>query len=169
MKNSQSAPKSKKIVFSIISWGLMFLGFIFIFSSFMNRTTLNKYSESGISAFAIIEEISSYKKKMSKKSAATTSIMVRVNITLRGLSSSTFLSEFISEEEADTLKEGQRVEILYLPKSDFVYNNKLSFVTAPIMKKTLENAFEVNKNYIIAGVIGFFIGLMFLIIGRFFK
>lgn len=160
---------TKNKFFSIVGWVSIFLAFVFAFPSFMNRMDLNRYSDEGISFSANISEISSYKKKMSKKSTATTSIMVKIDFVLKGRPGTTYLSEFISEEEAESLNEGQRVEVLYLPKSDFVSLNKINFNRSPIMKKTLENALVVNKTYFLVGGAFLILGIICFVIRRFLK
>jgi hypothetical protein len=169
MNPQNSAKNTKSKLLTIVGWAFLFFASILLFSSFMNRQTLDKFTEKGVPFFGTISDKTSYKAKTSSKSSYTEKFMIKVDFNFKGLPGSIYLSEFISEDEADAVKVGERVEILYLPKSEFVSNNKISFVTTPIMKKTLENALKVNKNFFILGGIIFVMGIIFLVIKRFLK
>jgi hypothetical protein len=169
MSNTEKKGISKKGILTIVASIFLFFGFVFLFGSFMNRMNMMKYKEKGISMQAKVDEVSSYKQKLTKKSSSTTKFMVKLDFSIKGAPGSAYVTEYVTEEEIDSLKEGQSVEILYLPKSEFIYEGKASFVTPPMMKLTLENSLVRNSNYLLLGGIIFGIGLITLVIRFFIK
>lgn len=169
MSNVEKKGISKKGILTITASIFLFFGFVFLFSSFMNRMNMMKYKENGISMQAKVDEVSSYKQKLRKKNTATTKFMVKLDFLINGAPGSAYITEYVTEEEIDSLKEGQSVEILYLPKSEFIYEGKARFVTPPIMKLTLENSLIRNVNYLIFGGIIFGLGLILFILRFFIK
>ena len=169
MSNSEKKGISKKGILTIVASLFLFFGFVFLFASFMNRMNMMKYKETGISMQAKVDEVSSYKQKVTKKSSSSTKFMIKLDFLINGVPGSAYVTEYVTEEEVNSLKEGQRVEILYLPKSEFIYEGKASFVTPPMMKLTLENSLIRNSNYFLIGGIIFGIGVITLILRFFIK
>ncbi|MDX1959091.1 MAG: hypothetical protein SFU98_11000 [Leptospiraceae bacterium] len=167
MPETTNKSKSKKLIINILAYFLIFIGAVFVFGSFMNKSTLLKYKNTGILIPAKIGDISSYKTKTTKKSSTSTKFLVEVNFTLNNLPGSAFVSDYVTESEVDNLKEGDRVEILYLPKTEHVYQGKVSLVTNPILKITLENSLERVSNNMNYGWIIVAIGVIGAILTRF--
>lgn len=170
MNQNQAKSNFKTLMIDILLYLMIFVGFIFLFASFMNRMTLIDYKERGKTISSTLDEISTYKVRTSKKGPESTKLMVKVDFNLKGLSGTTYLTEFISESDMDEFKDGERIDLIYIPGSEYLANGKASFVKDPILKPILEKALNRNIMYLWSGGILFILGVVLLILKKkFFK
>lgn len=166
----QNKSNSRILILNIIIFILLFFGFIFLFISFMNRIDLNEYLEKGKIISSSLEEVSSYKIKLTKKSSESIKLMVKVRFNLNGTWGIVYLTEFISESDMNDFQDGDKIDLVYINGSEYLAGGKASFTKSPILKPILEKAIKRNTIYLFFGGIIFILGIfIFIVKNKFFK
>lgn len=162
MKNKPNYVMFMKLLLPIIG-GLFLLGTIItIIGYFTQKNTLSEYKTTGITIPATVISKSSFSAKVSKKSK-TTKYMVQLSFVLNGVPGETYSTQYIGEKDLEALKEGEIVDLVYLPKTEYIANNKATFIKPVILKNFMESAFNGLVRYIYFGVAFLILGIGFFI------
>ncbi|HMV45491.1 MAG TPA: hypothetical protein PKL30_23755 [Leptospiraceae bacterium] len=147
---------------------IFFLGaFITGVGFLMNRMNVMKYKNNGISIPAYITDMETYSQKISRKGRTREVNMLQLKFTLNGTPGSAHVSEYIGGTEMESYKDGQKVDLVYLPDSVYIANGKVSFIRPVMLKTTIEFALDRLSWYPYIGGTCLALGLILLVVPRF--